>query len=166
MTAKPKKKLCWNCEGRVTFQDENCPYCGVYLSPLSSEEENDKQNLFAPPYRVEDAEEEEESHVHQAPYVAQEAVIQKEELPSQPEEHIEAGPFLSNDIKSSVLPLVMLLTGSVCLLFGFALLLFAQHGTLTLHWSGGYWFLYVLFAVPLLFLGWRYLQHLDDSKSN
>ena len=28
-----KKKLCWSCEGRVAKEAENCPYCGVYLSP-------------------------------------------------------------------------------------------------------------------------------------
>lgn len=165
MSTKPKKKMCWNCEGRVTFQDENCPYCGVYLSPLSEDKKEDKENLFAPPYRVEEVEEEEEQAVPLAPYNAPQEVVaavipQKSSQIEHQEDH--SGPFLSTDIKAAVLPLIFLLGGSVCFLFGIALLLFAQHGTLTLQWSGDYWFLYFAAALPMLFFGWKYLQSPEE----
>jgi hypothetical protein len=160
MSTKPKKKMCWNCEGRVTFQDENCPYCGVYLSPLNEGATEDKEDLFAPPYRMGGIEEEEEQAVPLAPYTApQEAVAVA--IPKQAIEenhHESTGPFLSADIKAAVLPLIFLLGGSVCFLFGIALLLFSQHGTLTLQWSGDYWFVYFIAALPMLLFGWKYLQ--------
>src|ERR1700722_8685985 len=48
MSQKLKKKLCWNCDGSAALEVENCPYCGVYLSPLGAGGE-EKEGIFAPP---------------------------------------------------------------------------------------------------------------------
>jgi hypothetical protein len=39
MSAVPKKKLCWNCEGNVAKDIDNCPYCGVYVHGAEVEED-------------------------------------------------------------------------------------------------------------------------------
>lgn len=157
MNTPPKKKLCWNCEGRVTYQDENCPYCGVYLSPISSSEKEAKESLFSPPYRV-NHDEEEDQQVPISPYkveeergpVSQEAVkpILEEEKP----------PVLTDEMRTLVLPLVLLLSGSVFFLFGIALLLFSHNGVFTLQWNSSNWYLFFILGLPMLFYGWRSLQ--------
>lgn len=48
MSGEAKKKLCWNCEGLVALHLENCPYCGVYLSP--TETATQSMSSFDPPF--------------------------------------------------------------------------------------------------------------------
>lgn len=158
-TKQPKKKLCWNCEGRVTLQDENCPFCGVYLSPLGKvgESEN-KETLFAPPYRVEESDQEEQQ-VPAAPYAVQEeSVSSRSQEAVKVASKIAASPLLTSEMQTIVLPLILLLTGSVLFIFGIALMLFSQNGVLTLQWNGEHWYLFFIFSLPLLYFGWRYLQ--------
>lgn len=164
MAAQTKKKLCWNCEGRVSFQDENCPYCGVYISPLGVGENENKESLFSPPYKVDG--QEEERHVPASPYP-----VNEEPEPTQTPEAVvpssskSENPFLSEEVRTIVLPLVLLLSGSAFFLFGIALLLFSQNGVFTLQWNGGSWYLFLLCALPMLFFGWRYLQQ-DNSENS
>lgn len=157
MTTPPKKKLCWNCEGRVTFQDENCPLCGVYLSPLSSEEKEMKESLFSPPYRVKHNEEEDQE-APPSPYK-----VEPEASTNTREKVIKVeSPFLSKEMRTIVLPLILLLSGSVFFLFGIALLLFSQNGVFTLQWNGGHWYLFFILGMPMLFYGWRSLQQNEE----
>lgn len=165
MSTQPKNKLCWNCEGRVSFQDENCPYCGVYLSPLNSEEAEEKSSLFSAPYRPDQPGKEEQS-VPAAPYKTQEkSKPVKTQEPVKPSEDIARTSFISNEARTIVLPLILLLSGSVFFLFGIALLLFSQNGVFTLQWNSNYWYVCFLLAIPMLFFGWRALQQ-DSLDSN
>ncbi len=151
MTATQKKKLCWNCEGRVSLQEENCPYCAVYLGP-APDDAGGKDSL-APPYRLVESDEE-ERQVPKSPYAVQEA--DKEE--SQVDE------VTKGDLKQVVLPLVLLSAGTLFFLFGLILVLFSDQGIFTLSWSADYWYFYLIFAVPLLFAGWRTLQRFDEDS--
>ncbi|ADI37479.1 putative uncharacterized protein [Waddlia chondrophila 2032/99] len=148
MSTKQKKKLCWNCEGRVSFEEENCPYCSVYLGPAI--EKDGKQNVLAPPYQI--IEEEEDLDALESPYQI-EGDSAAEEVPELDE--------AKNDMRQVVLPLGMLSAGSLFFLFGLMLLIFSDHGTLTLSWSADYWYLYVLLALPALFFGWVSLGRSD-----
>ena len=114
MVGPTKKKLCWNCEGSVSLQEENCPYCGVYLSPSVGEEGMQEQieELFDPPYRIN---EEGRSDVPTSPFPVEANLQLAEEV-------------RGNDLKKIVLPLSMLLSGTVFFLFGLALFLFSRQG--------------------------------------
>lgn len=140
-----KKKLCWNCEGQVELDVENCPFCGVYLGPLPSRENGrTDSSLLTPPYKI--VETEEDSPL-QPPY--------KQTSLSTP---------LENSEKASVLPiesgtlyaLTFLSAGTLLFFFSLVLLLFSEEGTLTLRWNGKLWYCYLLSALPLLYLGWRF----------
>jgi hypothetical protein len=63
-----KTKLCWNCEGSVSRTIENCPYCGVYLSPDSESGKEDKASpaLYKPAYSPDPVQKERE--IPKAPY--------------------------------------------------------------------------------------------------
>lgn len=156
-TQQPKKKLCWNCEGRVTLHEENCPFCGVYLSPLGKigEPEN-KGNLFAPPYQVEDSDSEEQK-IPAAPFAMDVAAL-KEKVAALPADAQLKTGYLTEEMKTVILPLILLSAGTVLLLFGIALLLFSQNGVFTLKWDAEHWYIYLLLALPMLFFGWWYIQ--------
>lgn len=147
-----KKKLCWNCEGRVSFSQENCPYCGVYLSPTT--EGDGKDANLIPPYKMASVEEE----IPAAPYgnktaatpVTDAAVAVEEDRPK-------------DDIRTLIVTMAMLIMGSGLFLFAIVLMLFSEEGSFVLRWQSDNWYIYLLLSLPMLFLGWRYLQNLSES---
>ena len=149
MTATPKKKLCWNCEGRVSLAEENCPYCAVYLGP-APDENGESKDILAPPYRLVESEDE---TVPASPYASE-----KEEE----EEEVDLS-VAKADIKEVVLPLSLLSAGTLFFLFGLVLLVFSNQGVLTLTWNGDYWYFYLIFALPMLFFGWRSLKRFEKE---
>ncbi len=149
MSTAPKKKLCWNCDGRVSMQEENCPFCGVYLSPVFSGQEEDK-NSIAPPYRLVTTEEE----VHKAPY----AVDDEDSSKSEGNEAVLSEESMS--VQQTIMTMAFLFAGSILLFFGSLLMIFSENGYLTLRWNGEFWYLYLALSMPLMFLGWRGLSKL------
>lgn len=147
----PKKKLCWNCEGRVPLETENCPYCAVYLGPAPDEKGGYKSS-FAPPYKIIETEEPQEEPIAQRSE-RQEAVMER----GRPDRSIA-----KKDFNKIVLPLTLFSGGTLFLIFGITLYLFSEHGFLTLSWSNEYWYFYVLLALPMLFYAWNLVQRDDD----
>jgi len=157
-----KQKLCWNCEAKVDFGVESCPSCGVYssTSPLLEQSiSHQSDNTYAPPYRFVSN----ETAVPESPYKmvqtdeAQEAVVEKK-VEATTEE------TTNKKINTDLLPLGLLLSGTVFLLFGVVLFLFSENGALTLSWNGDYWFVYTFLGLPLLFFGLRALQNLEVTE--
>ena len=160
MKAKPKKKLCWNCEGSVSLQAENCPYCAVYLSPGNETKEDD---LYSPPYSSQN---ESNQGIPVAPYaINDKASNDKEFLDAEVQETeentLDEGLYV-DQIKHVIQPLTLLLAGSVFFIFGITLLLFSHQGVFSLKWNGAYWYLYLLVSLPMLIFGWVTLQRLKD----
>ena len=154
-TKTVRKKLCWNCEGSVSLEVENCPYCAVYLSPISLNSGDKENNLFSPPYNLRNSSEE-------------------QQIPAPPYSHdkIEEGTTAHLPLKSmliekkqleNLLPLILLLTGMQFFIFGFAMWLFAKNGTFFLQWNASYWFIYFVLGIILLGFGWRILQRSEES---
>lgn len=151
MNAIPKKKLCWNCEGRVAFTDENCPYCGVYLSSSSLIPQQEDSSSHQAPYKnVTD------KSVPASPYELKNqtnnAVQEEEETVDRLQEEADFSQ------RNYLMSFLLLLTGSVFFVFGLILLVFSREGVLTLQWNASYWFLYLGAAISLFFLGWRSLR--------
>jgi hypothetical protein len=155
MTSTPKKKLCWNCEGRVSLAEENCPYCAVYLGPAPNEK-GEAKDILAPPYRLVEAEEE---TVPPSPYAFQNS----EQKPTPEDSEISVA---TSDLKQVVLPLGLLSGGSLCFVFGLILFAFSENGVFTLSWNGDSWYFYLLFAAPMLFIGWWTLMRFEDDKED
>lgn len=159
MSAVPKKKLCWNCEGNVSRELDNCPYCGVYVHPLELEGESDwnptyhpsskTEEIPSPLYRIDSKNSSNEEEAESSDSI-------DEEERTLPLSH------LLNKLKQDLFPLLFLLMGSGFFLFGIILLLFSQNGTFTLQWpsENGYYFFFV--SIPLLFFGWKFLQALEE----
>ncbi len=146
MSKALKKKLCWNCEGGVSYEEENCPFCGVYLSPHGREEDDEEEetDFFTPPYPTEKEEE---------------TPLAK---PSSKEVKLNTS---SSDLKKVAVPVTLLLSGTVFFLFGLALFLFSRGGLFILRWNGSYWHVYLGFGLAALFFGWKSLNNLSESET-
>lgn len=160
MKATPKKRLCWNCEGNVPVNLENCPYCSVYLSTPSAEEAKEEEDEHTPPYRLVSSADDQK--VPASPFSALESADPKEENQAKADPAEAAATM--NEMKVIALPLVLLLAGSICFLFSLLMLLFSEGGLLTLQWNGSFWYIYLLIALPMLYFGWHSLQHVDKDE--
>ncbi|MDP1879494.1 MAG: hypothetical protein Q8K60_00980 [Parachlamydiaceae bacterium] len=157
MSAIPKKKLCWNCEGNVARDVDNCPYCGVWVQPP----ELGDNSGWNPNYQSSSKTEEIPSPLYQ---------INTDES----DENEENSPFVNNESKPSsenhllqkvkldLFPVIFLMMGSNFFLFGIILLLFSQNGTFTLQWQGSDGLYFILFSIPLTIFGWKYLQQIEE----
>ena len=150
-----KKKLCWNCEGNVTLKQENCPYCGVYLSPSDGDED---ENSLLPPYRL--AISEEDSSIPPASYSSSGEKQEGEEMSLSE----NSGEIPLSEIKALVLPLGLLLIGITFGLFAALLVLFSKNGYLTLSWDAELWYVYLMIAIPAFILGYRFLTVSSYAK--
>lgn len=157
MSAVPKKKLCWNCDGNVSIAMDNCPYCGVYLQPeeertfWNTASTQKAQDLPAPVYKIH----EEEETIEES---SSEAEGKEEETPI-------ADTLLSfAKIKRDTFATLFLMSGSLFFLFSLLLLLFSQDGKLTLEWSEELWIYFLVLSTPLLYFGWKSLQKIDTAE--
>jgi hypothetical protein len=166
MSAVPQKKLCWNCDGNIPREVDNCPYCRVYLHATELEEDSS----WNPTYRFSKTEEI-PSPLYQAQSEYEEAREQEDTLSlvqnntgqRDQTEDVLMWSVTFAQLKRDVFPLLFLMMGSVFFLFGVVLLLFSQNGTLTLQWQGSDAFYFLLFALPLIGFGWKFLQQLDSD---
>lgn len=164
MSAIPKKKLCWNCEGNVSRQIDNCPYCGVYLHAEELEEEG-----FWHPSRqsskYQELEQEQEQDPTPSPLYQITPEVEETTATHPKIEELELKAHLVSfeQLKQDVFPTLFLMSGSVFFLFGVILLLFSQEGSLTLQWNGNHWIYFLALGIPFLCYGWKCLQqiHLD-----
>lgn len=152
MSAIPKKKLCWNCEGNISRETDNCPYCGVYL--LVSQEEDIADHT--PPYTSFSGVEEIPSPFYQREEEVNDGT--KKEEPQNGDSFLVKKSALFHHLKQDVFPILFLMMGSLFFLFGVVLYLFSENGTLTLQWKGEDSLYFLLSALPLLGFGWFFLE--------
>lgn len=137
MNTKNKKKLCWNCEGSVDVGAERCPFCGVSTDVTPIPGTQPKKAQPAPPKKA-----------PAPPYQLKEESA---------EETKESNPF-----QAATLAISTLLLGTVLTIFSLVLALFSNSkGIFTLSWSGEWWYIYLIIALPLLWLGWRTASRLN-----
>lgn len=153
MSKSLRKRLCWNCEGEVVLSEEVCPFCGVSVVPACLEGPGD---LFAPPYSNHF---DKDLEVPKSPYDLHGSHPAEQTAPLASNEE-ESEPAL-DDFKRGTIAIILLLSGSVFLLFSLALALFSQNGTFTLQWDGTFWYVYAIVALPLLAIGWASLMKLE-----
>lgn len=154
MSAVPKRKLCWHCDGSVAQHEVNtCPYCGVYLLATEDTEENrwnpnfqqqEEQEVPSPLYQIQPDDHSDSQTASSKFNLATSEACQK--------------------LKLDVGPILMLMSGSIFFLFAIVLYLFAQDGLLTLQWNAAYWPYFLGCSFPLIFLGWRWLEQIEEPS--
>ncbi len=167
MSATPKRKLCWNCDGAISLAVDQCTYCGASLKEGAAPKRQAKKaaDPLAPPYALRS---ESQSEAPQSPFdFTHKATSETERLPTaDAEEGTDESHASFSESKAVLSSLMLLLAGSVFFLFGLVLWLFSQDGVFTLHWNGVYWYVYLLGGVALLLFGWRALGHIDDAVAS
>ncbi|MBA3723188.1 MAG: hypothetical protein H0W88_12415 [Parachlamydiaceae bacterium] len=156
MSAVPKKKLCWNCDGNVSKEIDNCPYCGVYLHADEPEE-----TFWGPSYR-QPSNKDAELEVPAPLYTATEKNTQIEDTEIEENEKPKDSITILTHLRQDIFPVLFLMSGSIFFLFGIILYLFSNQGTFTLQWNGDYWIYYVILSAPTLFFGWKYLNRIPE----
>lgn len=150
MNATLKKKLCWNCEGRVAFAEENCPYCGVYLSSSTLINPQTENSIPTAPYSQTS-----EKSIPAAPYTNESD--ESEDLMEEEESTLQE-KALQPSQGGSILSLTLLLASSLLFVFGLILFVFSHEGTLYLQWNATYWYAYLGAAIVLFIAGWKSLK--------
>lgn len=151
MSAIPKKKLCWHCDGNIAIETTNCVYCGVYLHPDNEQ----KKEFWQPSYNPVEHSDEVPIPPYKAESILRESV-EKEVIP-------EKGLSLFDQIKLDLLPIVLLMAGTVFVIFALTLFLFSEDGKLTLQWNGDNWIYFFLLGIPALFFGTYFLNQSSDD---
>ena len=145
MNSKGKGKICWNCEGEVHKEMDQCPYCGTSLSPMQ-DQENTKNSpevsltKQSPPSTY--------SNLSEEILKANRILYKKEEEKRESVSVFEKNPFSA---------LVFFLPGSLFFIFGLILFIFSQEGSLILSWNARYSFLYIVLGSALSWAGWKVL---------
>lgn len=157
MSAVPKRKLCWNCEGNIAKEINNCPYCGVYLNPPEAEDDTTWNPSYNRPAKKT---EEVLSPLYQIQPQSVQEPEEQDESSETADSQTNTFHILFEHLKRDIFPILFLMMGSVFFLFGIVLLLFSQNGTLILQWKESHGFFFLLFAFPLIGFGWMFLQQL------
>lgn len=160
MSATPKKRLCWNCDGSLSLAVDQCTYCGASLKEGANPKQAKKKSSdpLAPPFAM--LQEAKPAKAPQPPFdVLGKRLEEEEEEPPV----VEAAN--SSDSTTVFSSLLFLLGGSVFFLFGLVLWLFSQNGVFTLHWNGDYWYVYLSGGLALLGLGCRALKGLNEQAA-
>lgn len=137
MGKQEEKRLCWNCDGYVSFDSQSCPYCASELG-LSKLD----QTIPEPPY---------------APSSAEFGVTKEEWANALIPEKKESEESAASD-KKELAALLMLIPGISLSLFALMLLFFAKDGVVAFEWKEGFAYFYLLAAAPLLILGFRSIK--------
>jgi hypothetical protein len=161
-----RQKMCTNCDGRVPFESDICPYCSSDLSKIP-EMEVPKQDPFSRNQAIQDS----LTSLYAPPYKGKKVESPK----SQPKEsrivppaHHGGTAALPGALpreegdekvgKTILLSILSLSIGSVFFILGLLQVFFSEQGVLKLEWSTKYWFIYLLGSLPILYFGYRKVE--------
>ncbi len=164
MSAKTKKKICWNCEGNVDVDKEVCTYCGVHVNntPIPGTAPSKNSNLNSP-FKCSSSNLSEKTLL-KAPYPLkpQESPLEKEETNGETQKTSEEEPA-SDSLQPVLGSLLPLLLGCFLVIFGLILFFFSNsEGIFTLSWNGKYWYIYALLGLSLSYIGWHTLSKVPE----
>lgn len=156
MKSADRQKMCFKCNGRVSFEATECPYCAADLptstqngspqSPLFKNQtlQDSLTSLYNPPYHSKMSEKEN-------PVPKKQVVFTEPESPVA----IAAEPEAEEGSNRDFWALFALIVGGNLLTLGLMQFFFSENGKLNLEWDSSYWYLYCLIALPLFYLGFK-----------
>lgn len=165
MQPKDRQKMCSHCEGRIPYEVDNCPYCGVDqvkgsgFSPGKQVHHQSLQDSLTAPYSPSHA-----ARPLQAAAPAPSMQFSKPSMPPSFEKKPLPAPAVTSaqalpseqvslQEKRAFLPILFLSLAGNLMTIGMLQFLFSDGGLLKLEWNASYWFLYCLGSVPLFFFG-------------
>jgi len=183
MKSAEREKMCINCEGRIPFDAEICPYCASdqakgrmnnsFQAPLfqSQSLEESLTSLYKPPYQGKRPQFAKALNVPEEEVQDPEPISTYSDTPIYKEvtEKFSMDPLIGATVeseeeerpKSSLWPCLLLTAGVNFFILGLMQALFSKKGVFRLEWDANYWFFYCLLAAPLLFFGFKKLKEFD-----
>ncbi len=152
MHPKDRQKMCTNCDGRIPYDAQACPYCGAEQSSAKEQHHQSLQesltSLYPPPYAEKNKPEPRKEPMAEKRF--NNSMLGTPTIPVDNHQEQQA-----DEGKSSFWPILLLSIGANLLTIGLLQLFFSDNGFLRLEWSSGYWFVYCLAALPLFYLGFK-----------
>ncbi len=152
-----KKRLCSQCEASIPYEMGHCPFCGQeQIEKISIEEESQHgdslhlSELYHPPYLAQSLG---EVRKEQKPFESYSTSSERSGFDEQQLEQTE-----KHLAKKELMIILLLSIGGQFMLLGLMLFFFSIDGVVTLQWKSQFWYLYSLFSVPFLLLGFRSLK--------
>lgn len=159
MDSKDRQKMCGSCDGRISLEAEECPYCG------SVQQSIEPQDFQAQQYRSIQESLTAPYHPSYVPHTQQKSepikgIMQEKKyqqasgvlgIPSIPTDSAQEQQI--QEEKSSFWPILFLSLAANLLVIGLLQLFFSENGVLRLEWDSQHWYFYCLAALPLFFLG-------------
>ncbi|NCF70135.1 MAG: hypothetical protein GWP59_00385 [Chlamydiales bacterium] len=175
-------KVCWSCDGKVSNQSVQCPYCGAHLgtqqesslgvnsqaqSSYTSEDASQKpryqqvktvssEDNFTPLYSQSTGESSSEDSFERQSF-------QQASPEASASKHYEEAQA-SGSVKE-MLAFSLLLVAMGLFLFSIILFLFSKDGYLVLKWKSSYWLFCLLLSIPVFFFGWRALGQVEECEA-
>lgn len=155
--------MCSHCEGRIPYEVDNCPYCGVDqakgsgFSPVKQVHHQSLQDSLTAPYSPQHAPRPLQAAAPAMQFTKPVSPVDKKSLPQAPVSQAQAlvAEEVATHEKRAFFPILFLSLAGNLLTIGLLQLLFSEGGSLRLEWDASYWFLYCLAAIPLLFFGMK-----------
>lgn len=168
MKLNERQKLCATCDGRIPLEANLCPYCAaeqtqMYLQHKSIQES--LTSLYSPLYPAKNVHPSKEQALTPSLQESMEKSFQHVSPSSQARLHDKETVSEKNQgEKASFWPILLLSLGANLLVIGLLQLFFSDQGLLTLQWESHYWYVYLLVALPLLYLGTKKLSKNTHSS--
>ena len=145
--------MCPFCEGMLSMEAIECKYCGSsLLKKVNTSSEDSLASLYEPPYSPH----RKSSTLGITKESLEQVHISEEKGAPTPIEEEKEG-----EETSQIGALLLLSMGSQLFTLAWLLYFFSDGGKLTLEWQSKYWFFYALFALPLLYQGWKKLKKVE-----
>lgn len=167
MKPNDRQKMCTQCDGRIPIEAQECPYCSAEQLERPSEPDlfsnhqsiqASLSSLYSPPYGAKqpgtsiasiqaDSFKKAESSAYKevsskGPQIPQEGVMVEEPVQD----------------KSCFWSILTLSLAANFFILGMLQCFFSDNGKLTMQWDSDYWFIYLLFSIPLFFFGYKKLK--------
>lgn len=175
-------KVCWSCDGKVSNQSVQCPYCGAHLGTqqesslgINSQSNSNyasKESAQKPRYQQVKSVGSEESftplYSQHSSGSSSENSFEDQSFQQPSSEAPVSKNYEEAQASGSVkemLAFSLLLVAMGLFLFSIILFLFSKDGYLVLKWKSSYWLLCLLLSIPVFFFGWRALGQVEECEA-
>lgn len=145
-----RQKLCPNCDGRISYDTVQCPYCFVLIQSDTSTNKILNPSFSSNPLYT-------PSSLKSMPTDSVDQKISKPLYNPEKEPDLEKNET-SNE-EGGFVPILLITVGGNLLTLGVLQFLFSDHGKIYLEIEGSYWFIMILTSLPLFYFGLRNLSN-------
>lgn len=154
MDEKKQLKMCSNCNGQVDIDFEVCPYCGEEFKVQKPIKENVNREESIKSLSIEET----LASLYPPPYMPRSSSPMEEMEEEEAKEEEKKSTTVVGK-KRSLWPIAFLSIGINLALLGIIMFFFSHKGRLLVDLDSRFWFAYLIFSLPLMYLGYVKLSN-------